>query len=238
MPSIFAPNWLSRQPLEISLQHFLASLPAGAKIIDVGCGHKPYAGMMKKFEYIGVDSSPQSAADIVCSSNNIPLPTDTFDAVMCTQTLQHVEDPAGTLKEIHRLMKSNGHFLLTVPFATKIVAEPKGDERADYWRYTEYGLRRLMAASGFEIQSIKPLTGYSGTLAGSRNYFLASLNIPLLFIPFYFFNNITGWLIDAFASTLLKLLPFPKVIKWYRHIYQSFPLGYIVVARKVAIDKI
>lgn len=233
MSSIFAPNWLSRALLEQSLRRFASRLPDGSIVLDVGCGHKPYAYLFARTRYTGIDHDPTSKADFFVSSTDIPLPAAYADAIICTQTLQHTLDVAGTIKEIARLLKPGGRLFVSVPFATKIVAEPQGDDRPDYWRFTEYGLRQLLSQHGFEIQAITPFTGYGGTIAGALNYFFASLNIPFVFTPLYLINNLLGLTVDSIAAALPRLLPFSKMVAWYRHIYQSFTLGYITQARRL-----
>lgn len=45
---------------------------------------------------------------------NIPFPDEFFDAVFCSNALDHVEDPKKTVEEIHRVLKKGGYFILTV----------------------------------------------------------------------------------------------------------------------------
>lgn len=57
-------------------------------------------------------SPPKFVADI----HSLPLPNETFDAVICIHVLEHVKDDIAALKELHRILKPNGELLLMVPF--------------------------------------------------------------------------------------------------------------------------
>jgi ubiquinone/menaquinone biosynthesis C-methylase UbiE len=59
-----------------------------------------------------------SKLDIVSDITSIPRPDASFDAIMCTEVLEHVPDPVAALKELNRLLKPGGHLIITVPFAS------------------------------------------------------------------------------------------------------------------------
>src|SRR5438477_12506469 len=68
------------------------------RLIDIGCGNKPYKDMMQNVtEYIGCDivQSDLECVDILCEANNIPLPSGSFDTAFSTQVIEHVADHNG-----------------------------------------------------------------------------------------------------------------------------------------------
>jgi hypothetical protein len=74
--------------------------------------------------------------------------------------LEHVADPGTVLGEFHRLLVPGGELWLTAPFVWELHEEPH-----DYFRYTPYGLRALLARAGLEAVDINPLGGYFSTIA-------------------------------------------------------------------------
>lgn len=244
MSSLFAPNYLSRRPIEQALKIFARSLPPNSSILDIGCGHKPYAHLLAGHRYEGLDPDPASGADYHCSSTPIPLPDGTFDVVVCTQALQHIEQPMKTVSEIRRVLKSGGRLFLTVPFGIKMVATPMPAGKApvhnfsskdipawrpDYWRYTQFGL--LLLLRDFGIDSIQPATGYIGTLCQLLNYAISSMHDGALTRPLFFTINTAGYTVDHLFQLLQSSRSDP-LKNAYRNIYLSITSNYIVCARK------
>src|SRR5690242_11975294 len=103
-------------------------------VLDVGCGHKPYSDMFPGFTYIGVNNSLEDASpDIVANAECLPLATQSFDIVLCTQVLEHVPRPGRLLGECRRVLRPEGWLLLSAPFYWPIHEEP-----FDFFRFTKY----------------------------------------------------------------------------------------------------
>lgn len=123
------------------------------KLLDVGCGDQPYRALVPAaVAYAGIDAQESKArfgyarADTTYYSGTVwPVPDQSVDCVLCTETLEHVPEPAGFVAEAFRCLKPGGSLLLTVPFAARWHFIPH-----DYWRYTPSGLQRLLAGAGFE----------------------------------------------------------------------------------------
>ena len=117
--------------------------------LDVGCGRKPYektffSGAQK---YVGMDYlTDRSSPDVVGSATDIPLGDHSFDTVVCTEVLEHVTDPLKALREMHRVLKTDGHLILSTPMYW-----PRHEVPYDYFRYPYDGLLHLVNASGFEL---------------------------------------------------------------------------------------
>lgn len=73
-----------------------------------------------------------------------PIPSDTFDCIICTQVLLVIYDLSAAIRTLHRILKPGGVVLVTVPGIQKI---SRGDMETcgDYWRFTSLSLRRLFA---------------------------------------------------------------------------------------------
>jgi SAM-dependent methyltransferase len=70
------------------------------------------------------------------------VPSDAFDCIIVTQTLQVIYDLHGAIGTLHRALKPGGILLATVPGICQ-VCRPDVDLWGEYWRFTSVGVRRL-----------------------------------------------------------------------------------------------
>jgi SAM-dependent methyltransferase len=96
--------------------------------------------------------------NIVCPLHAYPLPDSSFDAIVCTEVLEHVPDPCAALAELRRLLTPGGYLCLTVPFMLGV------HESQDHTRFTASGLRQVCERAGLEIVVITPRYGLPMTL--------------------------------------------------------------------------
>jgi SAM-dependent methyltransferase len=140
-------------------------IPPGARLADVGAGDSPYRELFVHTDYVAIDwaQSPHEGArqvEIEASADAIPVADGAFDAVLSTQVLEHVPDPAAVVRELHRILRAGGHAYLTVPLVWELHELPH-----DYFRYTEPGLRHLLESAGFEVLGVAPRNDCFTTLA-------------------------------------------------------------------------
>lgn len=132
----------TRELIKYSLKYI------SGKTLDLGAGSAKYRGIIKEkaSEYITFDVIPGNNIDVVGDALNLLFEDDSFDTVISTQVLEHVEKPWIMVKEIHRVLKTGGVCILTAPFL-----EPYHPDPHDYFRYTVEGLRTLFKNENFEI---------------------------------------------------------------------------------------
>ncbi len=127
------------------------------ELLDVGAGRaRRYADLCPNVtSYRTLDTDTGWQPDIVASAEDIPLPDESVDAILCTQVLEHVAHPQKVIGEFHRILRQGGTCLLTVPQWNELHEEPH-----DYFRYTSFGLRTLFEDAGFRIDIMEPRGKY------------------------------------------------------------------------------
>jgi SAM-dependent methyltransferase len=154
-------------------------LPADTLLLDAGAGECWYKDRFPHLKYFSVDfglgkgSWDYTGLDVVANLLKLPFKDNSFDAVLCTQVLEHINLPGDFVKELYRVLKPGGNLYLTAPQGFKEHQLPY-----DFFRYTSYGLRFLFEQAGFDIEYINPMGGF---------FFFLSDRIPP--VHRYLFNN-------------------------------------------------
>lgn len=140
-------------------------LAPGSRVLDVGAGDAPYRELFSHTSYVTVDwqhSVHESlpSIDIQAPADAIPVEDESFDAVLLTQVLEHVPEPARVLAELARIARPGGRIFLTVPLVWELHEMP-----FDYYRYTPTALRHLLEQAGFADVEVEPRNDCFSTLA-------------------------------------------------------------------------
>ncbi|HEX4054795.1 MAG TPA: methyltransferase domain-containing protein [Tepidisphaeraceae bacterium] len=91
------------------------------------------------------------------------IPTDSFDCIIMTQTLQMIYDMRSGIGHLHRILKPGGVLLLTTHGISRVCRREGQDDWGEYWHLTSQGAARLFAES-FPAQNIK-VTAYGNVLS-------------------------------------------------------------------------
>jgi SAM-dependent methyltransferase len=130
----------------------------GARVLDFGCGERPFELYFSRFEAQTVACDLQQnrfgTVDVVLDRQTSVLPFETgfFDVICLFDVLEHVEDDLALLVELRRILKNGGLLLLSVPFMYRFHEIPH-----DYRRYTPTGLQYVLTRCGFDVLEIKPM---------------------------------------------------------------------------------
>jgi SAM-dependent methyltransferase len=177
-------QWLGQRDLTADLREILPTLRG--RLLDVGCGEKPYGRWLPGVrEHLGIDVYPGPRVDHVIAPHEAwPFPDASFDAVLCTQVLEHAVDPGHALEEIRRVVKPGGDVIVTVPFIYGEHGLP-----FDFRRFAASELTRLFE-DGYEIVEVRRQGAIGSTLgtlflhwldeATFRSRFARLLKPPLL----------------------------------------------------------
>ena len=212
--SWLSPDKLEKDSLWDSINE--SSKYAKGKLLDVGCGDKPYYQIFSKkvASYVGLDLH---GGDIVGSALELPFKNNSFDTVLSTQVIEHITEPQIMIKEVYRVLRKNGCLILTAPLFWCLHEEPN-----DYFRFTKYSLSKLFKDNKFEIIYIKERGNWFITIGQMTSLLLeSSFNRVFLKYP----KRIMQMIIQYLFFNLSKVNRFNK--------NKQAPLGYIVVAKKI-----
>lgn len=204
-----SPHFLINYYLQRDIKYFAKKYKYPGRILDLGCGQKPYEHLFENAEYVGIDfenysknrNVPGKTPDIYFSEEyakelRLPLENDTFDQAVSFQVLEHHKKPELMISEMARVIKFGGFILLSFPFIYALHEEPH-----DYQRFTEYKMQEVFKENNCEIIEIKKqgsLFSVYSTLAneqlnayaakGRFRYLVAvAIYIPLLLFQYLSF---------------------------------------------------
>ena len=158
-------TWVVRAGLARWLRAQAGELRDGApvRILDVGCGVKPYYPFFAPVasEYVGVDVVENPAAELLGPVEALPVDDASFDVVLCTQVLEHCDDPDQAVRELRRVTRPGGRVLASTHGVQVYHPSPE-----DYWRWTHTGLRRLFERNAeWTSLTVDPAAGSASGLA-------------------------------------------------------------------------
>ena len=214
-------NWLIFSIINPNLEKRLSQYAHGT-LLDIGCGVKPYKEMASPYvqKHIGVDHEgtfhDKSNIDLTGTAYEIPAEDNSVDCILCTDVLEHLEEPGKAIEESYRLLKDGEHAIYTVPLFWHVHEAPR-----DFYRYTEYGLKYLFEKNGFEIIEIAALTGFVATFSQELLYVLYKLRRGGWINPLWWVVPPIGHIIQALAYLINKIDP-----------TKDFTAEYILVAKK------
>jgi SAM-dependent methyltransferase len=115
------------------------------KILELGSGKIYRNGYYYSDQTLFDNSNEFIQSDIVEEYGHRVIDVTTmtyekeFDIILCANVLEHVFDFYTAIEKLHTALKPNGVALILVP-----AFYPLHDEPADYWRFTEHSLRKLL----------------------------------------------------------------------------------------------
>lgn len=152
--------FVARREILLDIIETRLHLPAGSKVLDVGCG---VGGMLvslsDRYEAYGTDTSTLAIEFcrkrglknvFECDLKGLPLPNLEFDLIMLLDVIEHVDDDLGLLREAFGRLKKGGIVLVTVP-AYQFLWTRHDDLNHHKRRYVGRRLGRVLVESGFLV---------------------------------------------------------------------------------------
>jgi 2-polyprenyl-3-methyl-5-hydroxy-6-metoxy-1,4-benzoquinol methylase len=141
------------------------ALPAGAAILDIGCGDGSLIDSLSRLGYhaIGVERDAQTLSRrdrkvLEGSAESLPPELGTFDGIVFSHVLEHLVDPVMALTRAAALLKSHGLVFCEVPNNESAIAEQCG---LAWWQldtprhlnfFTERSLIRIAEAAHLKVR--------------------------------------------------------------------------------------
>lgn len=215
------PSWLIDEKLKKDIRN--ASKYARGNLLDIGCGNKPYYNIFapKVVSYTGLDIplhykniKKRRKIDKIGSALKIPYPDNHFYTVVSFQVLEHIKNSEKFFQEAYRVLKYDGHLILTTNLNWFLHEEPY-----DFFRFTKYGLSYLAKNNGFKITYIKPQYGF-WAMIGQR-------------LSMYLFSLAPNRIIKSFLLIPCSICQFIFLALDKIHCDEKETLNYIMVAKKI-----
>lgn len=189
-------KWIKKQ---------LQNLPKGSSILDAGagqlrwketCSHLKYTSQdFCQYDGLGNGEGIQnqkfdtSKIDIVSDIIDIPVKDGIYDAILCTEVLEHLAYPEMAIKEFSRILCGGGVLILTAPFCSLTHMAPyhfcTGFNKYWYEKHLEeYGFEiEIIESNGdyfsYMQQELKRLPGVIRTYTGKRSYITSLIALIL-----------------------------------------------------------
>lgn len=171
---------------------FIGKQPLG-NVLDNGCGRGMYTYYLLKLanRYDGIDLRQDNIAVLqrrmiryldkasfqVASSTFLPFDANTFDFVLFSEVLEHIEDHERAVYEVNRVLKPGGRMVISVP----VPPAPFVDTEHVREGYTINEIRQLFEPKGFNILRYEYcMYNISKTIIRTSSYFQSCLGISYL----------------------------------------------------------
>jgi SAM-dependent methyltransferase len=145
------PNYIVRKEIYHLKKKYVNKITG--KVLDIGCGSKPYEKLfIYAKKYIGLDTKSSGHihkdenVDIYYDGGQFPFENNAFDNAVCFQVLEHVDNINLFFQEIARVIKKDGYILFEMPFIWEEHELPY-----DFRRYTGKGIQKLLKQYNFRL---------------------------------------------------------------------------------------
>ncbi len=178
------------------------------KILEIGCA------------YESIDVAPRggNTPTWIADVTDMPdIPNNRYDTICCHHVLEHVRNPDRAMREFHRILRTEGTLILSVPHLSRRHELPH-----DYFRFTQEGVTALLEDAGFEIVEIGSYGGILSFLHHQTSFVFPGLllGVPMIERLALIVNAPFSWLLPALDRLIDR--------------GELMPLGILVVGRKPA----
>lgn len=188
------------------------------KILDLGCGDRPYYHKDIKGGIVCLDINKTSKTHLISDADKLPFKPNSFDKVISVNSFYYFKNPFNVVESVHKILKKDGKMILVLPFFYPIHDVPD-----DKYRFTEYGFRTLLEGK-FKIEKLE-------TIGGIFNLPAVLLHSLIKGIPLLFPKGIRGF-IRILTYILWPLYIAAQLVSVFDFLDRTkrYPTYYFVVA--------
>lgn len=164
----------------------------GGRLLEVGCGTGHFlkeAADSGNWQVVGIEPSPSAAAFVSGQLglqvhqgrfSEIPLPPESFDAIVFWCVLEHLDCPVDDLRYAHSLLKKNGWLFASIPNFESLETRIFGQYWAGWdlprhlYVFPRPSLYRIMSKIGFRVIDERCLTTSYDILGHSLEFWSQS----------------------------------------------------------------
>lgn len=139
------------------------------RVLEAGCGISPMLDpgpsvIQTDLSWRGLsvlrsgDSGNSPVRQVACDATELPFTDGSFDGMVCSEVIEHIENDSRVLEEIHRVLRRGGELYLTCPIHQKFFGF---DDHfvGHFRRYELPNLQKRLEALGFAELRVRPLLG-------------------------------------------------------------------------------
>lgn len=192
----------------------------GGRLLDVGCGSGKFLREMQKLGWAEVTGTDVSEAAVdrarqhglhahVGTLAAARFEDNYFDAITLHHVFEHVPDPRGTLRELHRILRRGGELVIVVPNTQSLLSRIFGKHWSGLeiprhlYNYNRTNITRIVRDAGFNVERVISLKIFT-TLPADMGYAFPALRVKNRAAA-RALNRLVGaaeFLIDPFVSFL------------------------------------
>jgi len=198
------------------LKHYLKKyVKPGSTVLDIGCGDMYLSTALPEYNWIGVDIAPDMSNGKAIKQDLMltPYPVEgkSIDAVVCSEVLEHLWNPEIVHKEVKRVLKPRGVYILSTPnfdhldnhlgAFNALLYDPEQSHLVEHIRQYNYQTHeKLLLTNGFQpMEHVGADAHYSRMFNEARSELLK------------FLNNDLGVAADVFTADMVLGRMFPKL---------------------------
>jgi ubiquinone/menaquinone biosynthesis C-methylase UbiE len=187
------------------------NLKPGDSVLDIGCGDGSYSQWAPEYKWTGIDINEQTegynGTRIVADIEKFPydIPANGFNAVICSEVLEHLWHPEKVNREAYRVLKKGGIYIVSTPNFAWIDHVMRGWGHLKYhpelYQHTKEHIRfydvgthtRMLKDAGFTVKD------FQGADAQYGDFFLEARWQLKQAIPAY-----QDWEIDVLLGKMFR----------------------------------
>jgi 2-polyprenyl-3-methyl-5-hydroxy-6-metoxy-1,4-benzoquinol methylase len=207
LPDVPAENYWYRRHLAV--YEWIGARVLGARVMDMACGEGYGSAVLARGagSVVGVDANPEAFehARLRYTTDNLRFErglvethgeTETFDAVVFLQTIEHVQDPVAVLSHLRSLLAPGGAVYVSTPNLLTI-APPGAEKSSNPWHIKEYQAHEFDALCRTVFGGVALLG-----LHHARRLRVHELALRGVWDAVHSRLGITGWFYDRFTPSI------------------------------------